>query len=295
MNRIKELEAHSIYILREAYKEFKHKNLCMLWSIGKDSTVLLELTRKAFFGHIPFPLVHIDTHYKIPEMIIYRNKLAIELGFELIYGENTDALTKKLTFPDGKVDRITCCRYLKSDALKNTLSGEWPRYRLNHNTKKFEICENKEPFGGVIVGIRADEEGSRSKERYFSPRGELSEWNIAEQPPEIWNFFNTSFPPKTHIRIHPLLDWTEQDIWEYIALEKIPVVSLYFNNGKGQRYRSLGCYPCTKPINSEAKTVVDILNELRTGKLSKIAERSGREQDKEDRGTLETLRKDGYM
>jgi sulfate adenylyltransferase subunit 2 len=295
MNRIKELEAHSIYILREAYKEFKYKNLCMLWSIGKDSTVMLALTRKAFFGHIPFPLVHIDTHYKIPEMISYRNRLAMELKFELIYGENAKALEKKLTFPDGNVDRITCCRYLKSDALKNTLSGEWPRYRLNHNTGKFEIWDNKEPFGGVIVGIRADEEGSRSKERYFSPRGEDSEWNISEQPPEIWNFFNTNFPPKTHIRIHPLLDWTELDIWEYIAIEKIPVVSLYFNNGQNQRYRSLGCYPCTKPIVSGAKTVEDIVNELRTGKLSKIAERSGREQDKEDRGTLETLRKDGYM
>lgn len=295
MDRINKLEANSIFIIREAYREFKNKNLCMLWSIGKDSTVLLALTRKAFFGHIPFPLVHIDTHFKIPEMIEYRNRLALELDFELIYGENKEALEKKETFPDGKVDRITCCKNLKSDALKYTLSGEWPRYRLNHKTKTFEIWNNKDPFGGVIVGIRADEEGSRSKERIFSPRTEESEWNIAEQPPEIWNYYNTEFPSKTHIRVHPLLDWTELDVWEYIYRENIPVVSLYFDNGNGHRYRSLGCAPCTKAIKSTAKNVKEIIEELKTGSLANIAERSGREQDKEDGGTLETLRKEGYM
>lgn len=295
MDRLSRLESLSIYIIREAYREFKDKNLCMLWSIGKDSTVLLALTRKAFFGHIPFPLVHIDTHYKIPEMIEYRNKLAMELGFELVYGENRVALEKKMTFPDGNVDRITCCKYLKTEALKHTLTGEWPRYILNHKTGKFEVWENRQPFGGVIVGIRADEEGSRSKERYFSPRGIDNEWNISEQPPEIWKYFNTSFPPGAHIRIHPLLDWTELDIWEYIQRERVPVVSLYFDRGDGKRYRSLGCAPCTSPINSTAKNVDDIVYELKYGNLSKIAERSGREQDKEDRGTLETLRREGYM
>lgn len=295
MDRLRRLESQSIYIIREAYKEFKNKNLCMLWSIGKDSTVLLALTRKAFFGNIPFPLVHIDTHFKIPEMIEYRNRLALEMGFELIYGENTNALKNKLTFPDGNVDRITCCKNLKSDALKFTLSGEWSRYRLNHKTKEFEVWENKGPFGGVIVGIRADEEGSRSKERYFSPRGEESDWNISDQPPEIWDYYNTSFPPKTHIRIHPLLDWTELDVWEYIALENIPVVSLYFDKGDGKRYRSLGCAPCTKPVASTAKNVYEIIEELKVGKFAKVPERAGREQDKEDGGSLETLRKEGYM
>jgi len=295
MDRLSKLESQSIFIIREAYKEFKNKNLVMLWSIGKDSTVLLTLARKAFFGHIPFPLLHIDTHFKIPEMIEYRNKLALELGFDLIYGENKEALDKRLTYPDGSVDRITCCKYLKTDALRYTLSGEWPRYRLNHKTGQFDLWENREPFGGVIVGIRADEEGSRSKERYFSPRGIESEWDIAEQPPEIWNYFNTSFPPKTHIRIHPLLDWTELDIWEYIDRENISVVSLYFDRGDGRRYRSLGCAPCTKPVESRAKNVKEIIEELKTGKFAKIAERSGREQDKEDGGTLETLRRDGYM
>src|SRR5512147_1565199 len=130
MNHLDKLESRSIYILREAYREFKH--LCMLWSIGKDSTVLLWLTRKAFFGHAPFPLVHIDTHYKIPEMIAYRDKLALEWRLNMVYGENADALAARQTFPDGAVDRVSCCRNLKSEALKNTLSGEWTRYRMDH-------------------------------------------------------------------------------------------------------------------------------------------------------------------
>ena len=129
MDNLDKLEAKSVYILREAYREFK--NLCMLWSIGKDSTVLLWLTRKAFFGHVPIPLVHIDTHYKIPAMIEYRDRLALEWRLNMIYGENAEALAAKETFPDGRVDRLTCCRHLKSEALKRTLSGEWPRYRLN--------------------------------------------------------------------------------------------------------------------------------------------------------------------
>ena len=293
MDNLDKLESQSVYILREAYKDFK--NICMLWSIGKDSTVLLWLTKKAFFGHVPIPLVHIDTHYKIPEMIEYRDKFAFEWKLNMIYGENKSALDEKQTFPDGKVDRITCCRNLKTEALKNTLSGEWVRYRMDHQKKQYVPDENKEPYTGVIVGVRADEEGSRSKERYFSPRDKDNEWNIGGQPPEFWNQFKTDFAPGTHIRIHPLLDWTEVNIWEYILRENIPVVSLYFNNGNGKRYRSLGCYPCTKPVESEAKTVEDIIHELKSGKFANIAERSGRDQDKEDGGGLETLRREGYM
>ncbi|OHD19334.1 MAG: sulfate adenylyltransferase [Spirochaetes bacterium GWD1_27_9] len=295
MDRIERLEAESIFILRDAYKYFKTKNLGMLWSIGKDSTVLLYLARKAFFGHIPFPLVHIDTHYKIPEMIEFRDKIALEWKLDMIYGENSEALQKKYTFPDQKVDRLTCCKYLKSDALKHTLSGEWQRYRLDHNLKKYIKDAKTDPFNGVIVGIRADEEGSRSKERCFSPRSENNEWNVGDQPPEVWQYFNTDFPKGCHIRIHPLLDWTELDIWEYIKKENIPVISLYFDQGQGKRYRSLGCYPCTTPINSISKNVDEIIEELKTGKLANIAERSGRAQDKEDGGGLENLRRDGYM
>jgi sulfate adenylyltransferase subunit 2 len=293
MNHIDKLESKSIHILREAYSEFK--NLCMLWSIGKDSTVLLWLTRKAFFGHVPFPLVHIDTHYKISEMIDYRDNFAKEWKLDMIYGENIEALNNGLTFPDGKVSRLECCKNLKTNALIHTLNGDWPRYRLNHDNGNYEIDKNKEPFTGVIVGARADEEGSRSKERYFSPRDKNSDWEIEEQPPEFWNQYKTDFAPGTHVRIHPLLDWTELDIWEYIKRENIPTVSLYYNQGEGKRYRSLGCWPCTSHVESESRNVDEIIEELKTGKFSNIAERSGREQDKEDGGGLEGLRKGGYM
>ena len=293
MNQLDKLENESIYILREAYNQFK--NLCMLWSIGKDSTVLLWLARKAFFGHVPFPLVHIDTRYKIPEMIEYRDRLAMDWKLDMVYGLNISALEKKETFPDGNVDRITCCRNLKSEALKHVLSGEWPRYRFDHKKGMYVIDDNKEPYTGVIVGVRADEEGSRSKERYFSPRDRESDWDVGDQPPEFWNQFKTDFAPGTHVRIHPLLDWTELNIWEYIEIENIPMVSLYFDKGEGKRYRSLGCYPCTKPVESTARDVPEIIEELRSGKFANIAERAGREQDKEDAGTLETLRREGYM
>jgi sulfate adenylyltransferase subunit 2 len=143
--------------------------------------------------------------------------------------------------------------------------------------------------------VRADEEGSRSKERYFSPRNSRNTWEVADQPPKFWNQYKTDFAPGTHLRIHPLLDWSELNIWEYIEREKIPTVSLYYNQGDGKRYRSLGCYPYTNPVQSDARTVREIINELRTGKFAKIAERSGRAQDSEDEGGPESLRRDGYM
>ena len=293
MDHIEQLESLSMHLFREAYANFK--NMCMLWSIGKDSTVLLWLARKAFYGHVPFPLVHIDTAYKIPEMIEYRDRLSLKWNLDMIYGQNEEALKNKQTFPDGNIDRIACCKALKTEALKHTLSGEWPRYRMNHETGQYEIAKNTEPFTGVIVGARADEEGSRSKERYFSPRDRENNWDLGDQPPEFWNQYKTDFPPGTHLRIHPLLDWTELNIWEYIKRENIPTVSLYYDQGDGKRYRSLGCYPCTTAINSTSKNVDDIIEELSSGALSNIAERSGRAQDKDDGGGLETLRKDGYM
>jgi sulfate adenylyltransferase subunit 2 len=293
MTHLDELETISIHILREAYANFK--NLGMLWSMGKDSTVLLWLTQKAFFGHVPFPLVHIDTHYKIPEMIDYRDRLTREWRLPMVIGCHEEALESKRTFPDGNVDRITCCSLLKTEALRQTLTGEGRRLRYNHHKQRYEEDPNPEPFTGVIVGARADEEGSRSKERYFSPRDKQNEWNIGEQPPEFWNQFKTDFAPGTNVRIHPLLDWTELNIWEYIERENIPTVSLYYNHGDGKRYRSLGCYPCTFPVESDATNVKEIIEELKTGKFSHIAERDGRAQDKDDGGGLETLRREGYM
>jgi len=293
MDKLDALESQSVYILREAYREFK--SVVMLWSIVKDSTVLLWLVRKAFFGHVPFPLVHIDTSYKIPEMIKYRDELALKFKLNMIVGQNSQALKDKRTFPDGTLDRISCCKVLKTDALKNTLSGAWPRLRLNHKSGQYEVASDAGPYIGVIVGARADEEGSRSKERYFSPRDRNSDWDVGDQPPELWNQFKTDFLPGTHIRIHPLLDWTELDIWEYIQRENVPITRLYFDQGNGKRYRSLGCYPCTTPVDSTAKNVADVVKELREGKFKNIAERSGRAQDKEDGGGLETLRREGYM
>jgi sulfate adenylyltransferase subunit 2 len=293
VDHLDNLENISVHILREAYANFK--NLCMLWSIGKDSTVLLWLARKAFLGHVPFPLVHIDTEFKIPEMIEYRDSRTEEWKLNMVYGKNIEALKNKETYPDGNVDRITCCKNLKTRALVNTLNGKWTRYRYNHEKKKYEPDNNREPYTGVIVGARADEEGSRSKERYFSPRDNQSEWDIGDQPPEFWNQFKTDLAPGTHLRIHPLLDWTELNIWQYIKRENIPIISLYQDQGDGKRYRSLGCYPCTNPIRSTSTNIDEIIEELKSGKLKNISERSGRAQDKDDGGTLETLRREGYM
>jgi sulfate adenylyltransferase subunit 2 len=285
-DHLQELEDQSVYILREAYRHFD--NLCMLWSIGKDSTVLLWLARKAFFGHVPFPLVHIDTSYKIPAMIQYRDELAHRWGLQMVVGQNKAALAAGMGPEKG---RIECCTALKTEGLKHTLSGEWERLEMNAEGV-YETQENPEPYTGVIVGARADEEGSRSKERYFSPRDQNNDWDVADQPPELWNQFKTDFAPGTHVRVHPLLDWTEVNIWEYIDREEIPIIDLYFDRGEGTRYRSLGCEPCTGCIESPARTTMEILHELRT---TTVAERAGRAQDQVNPHALERLRRDGYM
>lgn len=266
MDSLTALEQDSIYILREAYS--KMERLGMLWSMGKDSTVLLWLTRKAFFGHAPFPLIHIDTTYKIPEMIEYRDRVARELGFELIVGKNTAALADGMNHTRG---RLVCCGALKTEGLQQV------------------ITEHR--FTGIVVGIRRDEEGSRAKERFFSQRSRTSEWNVTEQPPEFWDQYRTEFPPGEHVRVHPILHWTELDVWRYIEREKIPVLDLYFARD-GRRYRSLGCAPCTATCESTAASVSDIITELAA---SRTSERSGRAQDQEHTHAMEKLRVKGYM
>ena len=270
MDYLSKLENQSIYILREAFNKFE--NLAMLWSIGKDSTVLLWLARKAFFGHVPFPLVHVDTTYKIASMIEYRDKLVADWNLKLVVGKNEAVLKSGVTYPNGKATRVECCGTLKKDALKQVL--------------------DQHHFTGVIVGVRRDEEPTRAKERYFSPRDKNMEWNVEDQPPELWDQFKTDFDKGTHIRIHPLLHWTELNVWEYIERENIPVIPLYFSNGQGERYRSLGCAPCTGPIKSRAANVAEIIAELRQ---TKTPERAGRAQDKESEDAFEKLRRDGYM
>lgn len=269
-DHLRALEHESIYVLREAFG--KIQRLGMLWSIGKDSTVLLWLARKAFFGHVPFPLVHIDTTYKIPSMIEYRDRVVREWGLQLVVGRNDAALAAGATFPNGRLSRVECCSLLKTDALRGVI--------------------DRHGFTGLIVGVRRDEEPTRAKERYFSPRDETMAWDVADQPPEFWNQFKTDFAPGTHVRIHPLLHWTELDVWTYIARESIPVIPLYFDDGTGQRYRSLGCAPCTGRIASTARTVPEIVAELRA---TTAPERAGRAQDQESEAAFEQLRRDGYM
>ncbi len=264
------LEAQSIYILREAFNKFK--NMAMLWSIGKDSSVLLWLARKAFLGHTPFPCVHVDTSYKLPEMIDFRDRIAELWDLDLKVGQSAEAHAEGNTYPNGKLTRVECCSILKKDALHDVME--------------------KYNFEAVVLGIRRDEEGTRAKERYFSPRNKNFEWDYRDQPPELWDQFKTDFEPGTHLRIHPLLHWTETNIWEYIDREQIPVVPLYFANEKNKRYRSLGCAPCTFPIHSDAQNVPAIIKELHN---TRVAERSTRAQDQEAEDAFEKLRASGYM
>lgn len=263
-------ESESIYLLREAFHHFP--KMAMLWSVGKDSTVLLWLARKAFLGRVPFPLIHIDTSYKIPEMLDWRDRIAREWKLDLIVARNEPVLAASQTFPTGSTTRVDCCTKLKTDALQQVVDA--------HH------------FEALIVGVRRDEDATRAKERYVSPRGVDMQWNVTEQPPEFWDQFRTHVPAGTHMRIHPLLHWTELDIWEYIRDEAIPVTPLYFDRGDGTRYRSLGCAPCTATITSTARTVDDIIDELRT---TRVAERSLRAQDQESEDAFERLRRDGYM
>lgn len=266
MSHLDSLEEQSIYILREAHHAFA--DLAMLWSIGKDSTVLVWLARKAFLGRIPFPMIHIDTSYKHPEMIAYRDSKAKEWGLTLYVGQNKEALANGMNHTVG---RFECCHALKTQGLQQVID----RYNLK----------------GIFLGIRRDEEGSRAKERYFSPRDRDFQWNYKDQPPEFWDQFNTSFGPETHVRIHPLLHWTEVDIWEYIRREEIPVCSLYFAR-EGKRFRSLGCVPCNFPISSTAATIDEIIGELKT---TTTPERAGRAQDHEKAYMMQKLRTMGYM
>jgi len=265
-SHLQTLQDESVFIIREAYK--KTKNLAMLWSMGKDSTVMLHLVQKAFLGKCPITVVHIDTSYKIPEMITWRDSFAKENNLKLVVGMNKTALEAGMGPEQG---RLTCCGALKTQALLNT------------------IKEHK--IQGLLVGIRGDEEGSRGKERVVSPRSDSSAWSYKEQPAEIWRYYNLHVPSDVHLRIHPLLRWTELDVWKYIRAEELTVMPLYFAKG-GKRYRSLGCYPCTGTVDSNAATIDEIIEEL---KNTKVSERAGRAQDKVDNYAMQKLRSAGYM
>ncbi len=259
MDDLKELEEKSIFTIREAQARFE--SLAALWSTGKDSTVLVALARKAFFGLVPFPLIHIDNGIDFPETYEFRERLAKEW--------NLDVLVPKSVIKDD-LSGVRCCGSNKTDALKQLMKGRH--------------------FDGLFVSIRRDEHGIRGKERYFSPRDKEFKWDYKNQAPEIWDFISQT-ADASHIRIHPLLHWTELDMWLYIKQEGIPVNSLYFARN-GMRYRSLGCTRCTVGVASNASTIDEIIEELKTTTTS---ERAGRMQDKEQENVMQRLRALGYM
>lgn len=264
MNNLDTLESQSVYILREAFNRLDR--IALLWSLGKDSNALLWMVRKAFFGHVPFPVVHIDTGKKFPEMYAFRDRYAKEWNLNLLVG--------------------TCPPVEEMDATLPPAARSAAR-----KTAGLRAMIAQHQFTGVIAGIRRDEESTRAKERVFSPRGEHNDWDVRDQPPEFWDQFKTEFAPGTHLRIHPLLHWTELDIWQYVRREQIPLVDLYFAKN-GQRYRSLGDRDVTSPIASTAATLDEIIEELRN---TKVAERSGRAMDHETEDAFERLRAAGYM
>ncbi len=263
-NDLDALESQSIYILREAYNRLD--KIGMLWSLGKDSNVMVWLAKKAFFGHMPFPVIHVDTGKKFKEMYDFRDRYVAEWGLNLIQGECPPVEEMDDSLPPAARSAAR-----KTAGLKAVLAAEG--------------------FTGVFAGIRRDEEATRAKERVFSPRGDHGQWDFRDQPPEFWDQFKTDFPPGTHIRIHPLLHWTEVDIWRYTLREGIPTIPLYFAKD-GKRYRSLGDEDITSPVDSEATTIEAIIEELQR---TKVAERAGRAMDHESEDAFERLRIDGYM
>ena len=290
------LEAESIFILREAAAEFSR--LVMLYSIGKDSSVMLRLAQKAFHpGRIPFPLLHIDTGYKFPEMIEFRDAYTREIGAELIVHQNREALERGAN--PFVLGTQRCCGLLKTKALLDALSAGG--------------------FNAAFGGARRDEEKSRAKERIYSFRDTQGQWDPKNQRPELWNLFNSRIEKSESIRVFPLSNWTELDVWLYIHAENIPIVPLYYarerqavvRNGtivliyspdellpgeKVQwikcRMRSLGCIPCTGAIRSEADTVPRIINEMISFRRS---ERENRAIDHDEEGSMELKKREGYF
>ena len=264
MNHLDALESESIFILREAYSRFKR--LAMLWSMGKDSNVMIWLARKAFLGRVPFPLAHLDTGEEFPETYAFRDHYAQAWDIELI-----DDACPPIEAVDPDLPPASRLAARKSLGLKQAI--------------------DRHGFEALITGIRRDEQSTRAKERVFSPRGEDGDWDFRDQPPEFWDHYNTDFASGTHVRVHPLLHWTEIDIWRYIERENIPVVPLYFARN-GKRFRSLGEKGITFPIDSHAASVAEIIEEL---EATRAPERAGRAMDHESEDAFERLRAHGYL
>jgi sulfate adenylyltransferase subunit 2 len=264
VDRLDELEAQSIFVFREAFARLKR--IALLWSLGKDSNVMIWIAHKAFFGRVPFPVMHVDTGKKFAEMYAFRDRYAAEWNLDL---------------------RIEPCPPL--ERVDPTLP---PAARsAARKTEGLKLALAKYGFDGLIAGIRRDEEPTRAKERVFSPRGREGGWDVRDQPPEFWDHFNAAPPPGAHLRIHPILHWTELDIWAYTRREGIPVIPLYFAHG-GKRYRSLGDRDITFPVASQATTLDAVIAEL---EATKIPERAGRAMDHEAEDAFERLRTTGYL
>ena len=295
--QLKNLEAESVYIFREVAAQFERPVL--LYSIGKDSSVLLHLAVKAFHpAKIPFPLLHVDTTWKFREMITFRDEIVKKHGLELIIHTNSDGLDSGISpFTHGSK---TYTDVMKTEALRQAL--------------------DKYKFDAAIGGARRDEEKSRAKERVFSHRTADHHWVPRNQRPELWNIYNCRLAPGESMRVFPLSNWTELDVWQYIKQEQIPVVPLYFakerpvierngmiimvdddriplqtdENPKMEvvRFRTLGCYPLTGAVQSEASNIDDIIDELATSDLS---ERQGRVIDRDETSSMEKKKEEGYF
>ena len=296
MNHLDLLEAESIHIIREGAAEFA--NPVMLYSIGKDSSCMVRLAQKAFFpGKIPFPLLHVDTTYKFREMITFRDEFVKSIGAKLIVHTNQKAID------DGanplRLGTQKCCALLKTRALLDALEAGG--------------------YDAAFGGARRDEEKSRAKERVYSFRDEFGQWDPKNQRPELWNVFNSRVDKGQHIRVFPLSNWTELDVWQYIERENIPIVPLYYAKPRPMvvrggslvpveqefmmlpgektemvmcRMRSLGCSPCTGAIRSEADTIEKIIDEM---KLVRRSERENRVIDHDQEGSMEIKKREGYF
>ena len=297
LTHLKQLEAESLHIMREVIAEFD--NPAMLYSVGKDSAVMLHLAQKAFYpAKLPFPLVHVDTTWKFKEMIEFRDKMQKDLGFELLVHINQDGV-------DQGIGPFTHGSAVHTDIMK---------------TAGLKQALNKWKFDAVFGGARRDEEKSRAKERIYSFRDEKHRWDPKNQRPELWNIYNSRVKKGESIRVFPLSNWTELDIWQYIYLEGIPIVPLYFAKKRpvverdgvkimvdddrlplkegevpkmeSVRFRTLGCYPLTGAVESTATTLPEIIQEML---LTKTSERQGRVIDNDSAGSMEKKKMEGYF
>ena len=297
LTHLKQLEAESVHILREVASEFN--NPVMMYSVGKDSSVMLHLAMKAFApSKLPFPMLHVDTLWKFKEMIEFRDKRAKDLGFELIVHSNPEGI-------DMDISPFTHGSKVHTDVMK---------------TQALKQALNAGGYDAIIGGARRDEEKSRAKERIFSFRDKNHRWNPKNQRPELWNIYNTNIQKGESVRVFPLSNWTELDIWQYIYLENIKIPSLYFAKKRPVveyegtkilvddervpkelrekakmemvRFRTLGCYPLTGAINSTASTLPQIIKEML---LSTSSEREGRLIDKDSVGAMEQKKIEGYF